>query len=257
MTKPSVIVLGLIALLATTAAARTFTDTSGRSIEAELVAAQGDNVVMKKDGKEITVKISLFSIDDQVYIRDWIKKNPAPAQYDFTYFTNIERGETASAKVDYDERLKNIDYTYSFSINNRSPGPATGLWVRYQLIIKDHVDLRNDRYRELAYSSDHSGRIQRIHGSFPVDRIRQGGRVDIEQPYSLQSYIEKDSGRTDVVLTDKFLGLWIRVYRGAELIDEYKNDENQSLKSITWTDAPPDADGEVQVYLLETKEAGS
>ena len=57
--------------------ARVFEDQFGRIINAELVSHTGnesENVTIKKSGKKMVVKVSLFSEKDQKFIRDWILK---------------------------------------------------------------------------------------------------------------------------------------------------------------------------------------
>jgi hypothetical protein len=52
--------------------ARTFTDKNGRSMEAEVVAKQGDQVRIKRaDGQQFTVPATTFSPADQEYIKTW------------------------------------------------------------------------------------------------------------------------------------------------------------------------------------------
>ena len=51
---------------------REFLDTQGNSISAKLINVRGDDVVIQRaDGHEFRCPISLFSIKDQKYIRNW------------------------------------------------------------------------------------------------------------------------------------------------------------------------------------------
>ena len=50
--------------------ARTFTDTSGKTIEADFVSRDGENVVLKMNGRDYRLPISRFSEADQVYLRE-------------------------------------------------------------------------------------------------------------------------------------------------------------------------------------------
>ena len=63
--------------------ARTFTNTAGRKIEAEIVEVNGDNVVLKMNGKNYPVPISSLSAPDQEYIKKWTEnKSSSPAPSD-------------------------------------------------------------------------------------------------------------------------------------------------------------------------------
>ena len=66
----------LISLLAasaftTTAWSRTWTDTTGRKIEADLVSVQGDKVVLSLKGKNVPLDIGKLSEADKEYIATW------------------------------------------------------------------------------------------------------------------------------------------------------------------------------------------
>ncbi|PHR97268.1 MAG: hypothetical protein COA78_27840 [Blastopirellula sp.] len=55
---------------------RTFTDTEGRQIEAEVVEVTGDKVVLRMKGKNFTLPMSMLSLGDQEYLRQWNSKVP-------------------------------------------------------------------------------------------------------------------------------------------------------------------------------------
>ncbi|MEM8955744.1 MAG: hypothetical protein AAGD22_16440 [Verrucomicrobiota bacterium] len=54
---------------------RQFTDPNGNTMNAEIVSASGETVTMKRsDGRTFTTKVTVFSKDDQAYIKDWIEE---------------------------------------------------------------------------------------------------------------------------------------------------------------------------------------
>lgn len=79
----SIAALALVLLAAIPpASARSFKDATGRVIEAELVSVKGEDVTIKRDGKDFTLPIAKFSAPDQEYIRTWAEEQatkPAPA----------------------------------------------------------------------------------------------------------------------------------------------------------------------------------
>ncbi len=68
-----VIVLLILALA--NVEARTFTNSSGKAIEAEVVEISGDEVVLKMGAKNFNVPISSLSKEDREFLTDWGKKN--------------------------------------------------------------------------------------------------------------------------------------------------------------------------------------
>ena len=53
------------------ATARTWTDTTGRTIEADLVRVEADRVILKVKGSEVPLSLSRLSPEDQKFIADW------------------------------------------------------------------------------------------------------------------------------------------------------------------------------------------
>lgn len=64
--------------------ARTWTASNGSTVEAELVAINGDNVELKKeDGSTITIPISKLSVQDQQYIQERTIENKSGKKYQY------------------------------------------------------------------------------------------------------------------------------------------------------------------------------
>ncbi|MCW1884164.1 SHD1 domain-containing protein [Luteolibacter flavescens] len=59
-----------------TAHARTWTDTTGRKIEADIVRVEGEQVVLQFKGKEVKLALSKLSEDDRKFVVEW--KETAP-----------------------------------------------------------------------------------------------------------------------------------------------------------------------------------
>src|SRR5262245_42698535 len=63
-------IMFLIALAASPAAARTWTDQRGRTISGKFVRLDGDKVVILSAGKVVSPRLSSLSQADQNYVRD-------------------------------------------------------------------------------------------------------------------------------------------------------------------------------------------
>ncbi|MEY4482695.1 MAG: hypothetical protein RL693_147 [Verrucomicrobiota bacterium] len=85
------LIAALFALSVGSISARTFTDVTGKKIEAELVKVEGDTVIIRMAGKEFPLPIAKFSAEDQKFIRE-----SAPA--------SVSPGTTSA--VSSDERVK-------------------------------------------------------------------------------------------------------------------------------------------------------
>ena len=63
--------LGLISI--SSAPARTWTDTTGRKIEAELITGSVDSILLKMGGREVRLAVDRLCEEDQEYVREWMR----------------------------------------------------------------------------------------------------------------------------------------------------------------------------------------
>lgn len=66
----------LLAVL--TVEARTWTDTKGRTIEAEIVRVESGVAVVRKDGKETRLPLEILSAQDKQFVAKWSEEQKAP-----------------------------------------------------------------------------------------------------------------------------------------------------------------------------------
>ena len=70
--RPALLRWPLLALaLSSVLQARTFTDDSGRTVEAELVGVRGENVVIERQGVAAQWPMAKLSAADQAFVREW------------------------------------------------------------------------------------------------------------------------------------------------------------------------------------------
>ena len=75
--KVPCVVLCVVPLLVSLTPARTWTDTLGREIEAEMVKADSSSVVVKRGGKELILPLGKLSQEDKDYVTEWLDKHDA------------------------------------------------------------------------------------------------------------------------------------------------------------------------------------
>jgi hypothetical protein len=68
-------VLPIVLLIALTAEARIWTDSKGRSIEADIVRVEKEGAIVLKDGKETLLPLAQLSEQDQQYVIEWSLEN--------------------------------------------------------------------------------------------------------------------------------------------------------------------------------------
>lgn len=69
----------LSGLIMTTAEGRIWTDTTGRKIDAEILAVEGDKVVLQFKGKRTPLALDRLSAEDRSFAEQWTKDHPAGA----------------------------------------------------------------------------------------------------------------------------------------------------------------------------------
>lgn len=132
----NVILMALAALVVCPilhAQTRAFTNDNGTVILAELVSHKGDKVRLKRaDGKEFEVIPSIFSDEDEAFIKKWMAGTPATHNYNFRIVTAKKKIEGTSQNLGY-KRVKNDLWSYVISITNNSQDAVSNLTVKYRV----------------------------------------------------------------------------------------------------------------------------
>lgn len=205
---------------------RTLTDTQGRSLRAQLVSATDDEVTIKReDGRTFTLKVNTLSAADQKAIREFAKKpRPIPAG---SLVVEMSRGMHSSEKVDSDvilttgEIVKNGRTTttekwgYTVTLQNKNPMPIEGLRAEYRLfatVDNVHADEKKGLLKKSAYSTKIDpiavhDRISFRTETINASKMRYNGNI-----------VSAKTG--DSSSRETLVGIWIRIYRGDELIIE-------------------------------------
>jgi hypothetical protein len=117
------------------AAARTFTSSDGKSIEAEVVNADGLQATLKlPDGRQVAVSWNRLSQADQEFLANWIKEHPQAIRYSFTVDATKDKVESKAAATG-DSLVKGTatKWLYHVKITNRASQTIEGLKMRYQI----------------------------------------------------------------------------------------------------------------------------
>ena len=120
---------------------RKFTDTSGREIQAELVAVRGDQVEMNVGGKEFTLPISKFVEADATFIKEWGAANPAPLNIRGLHVQikkntdKVKEAKPASGakgKGD-DSKTSKTNFEYQITVQNSSTEDLPDMKLKYTI----------------------------------------------------------------------------------------------------------------------------
>ena len=115
-------------------------DQFGRIINAELVSHTGnesENVTIKKSGKKMVVKVSLFSEKDQKFIREWMTKIPPTLDYNFRVEVAKKEIENKPGTNPF-KKSDDKEVAYLMRLTNLTRQPVSGLRVEYRAYMKNY-----------------------------------------------------------------------------------------------------------------------
>lgn len=236
--------------------AREFTDIKGRKIEAELTGATLDGKVeIIRKGKKITVPITLFSLDDQAYIRNWIKDNPDAVAYRFNYYIDLKELRDQISKKDgamINDTITTKPQQILVSITSNNPSSLSDIRVVTDVLVNDVVDVIKGTYVGLAVgqSKKELTKFQRITTESSFALIKPKGRAELKFEFDIESYVDKDCVSVDGTGNDRVLGVRVRIYQGKTLLDDWSRSLSITAKKIKW-----DAEntGEARNVILSTR----
>lgn len=236
------------------AAPRTFTDTKGRKIEAEVVRVSGSKVTLKlANGKTSTIPISLLSDRDQMFVKVWSevdKKSPGGKKskpeipdnvtYRLVLEVDKERSKKGTTVRENVAEVRADEWIYEVEIQNRSRVNLEGLEMSYRIYVDPVAS------KKISFLEDppkfYGGRVE-------IAPVADGRKVMAKTGPAIVKELEldgdrvfNDGSRND--LEDKLEGVWIKLWHGDRKVGEFKSNSS-TVKKATWVDneaADPDAE---------------
>lgn len=209
------------------------TDTQGRSIDADVISVENDIARIKRaDGLRFDLPLANLIEADQKALRDWAKREadkPLPAN---AIEVVAGRGMFGSTKSEAqvpnpDESARNHTLTqittherwgYNLTITNKSGRLLENLRVEYLL------------FGPKGYQNSVTS------GRQSVGPLKPNEKIDLKTAtITLTKQAYKGDSATPV--GNRLRGVWVRIYRGGELVHESSTPENLLL-SEQWSATP-------------------
>ena len=253
--------------------ARVFEDQFGRIINAELISHTGnesENVTIKKSGKKMVVKISLFSDKDQKFIRDWMTKIPPTLDYNFRVDVAKKEIEDKAGSNPFN-KSGDKEMAYLMRLTNLTRQPVSGLRVEYRAYMKNYGSGGGEDTSSIREEAEKAGRDlggvtdkqiedfirERFGGGSRSRRGRDYGRstkpriIHVEEAKSIEETLKFNenvtieskpmkldsfkSRWTNDRYKDELIGVIVRVFEpGGEMVYEYRD---QSTKDYIWAES--------------------
>ena len=198
----------------------TFTNKKGQEIEAQLISIAPDMKMAKikiKGSNEVPLDILTLSLDDQQYLKNWLKTNPV--KMDFDLELTFSKDVVDKKKYDvanYYMKFIRENTKFDIEIKNRTRAILTGATIEYYIITEHVVNSytnNNNRSNVVVwfYPIDNYNRKQ------PGDRDRK----KIEYPISL------NYGK--LPMADVKVRFSTKVITDTIAVREITNDSNKSI----------------------------
>lgn len=211
----------LVTSVAATAEPRVFTNTEGQEIIAEIVSAKGTTVVLRKDGREIETSITIYSQEDQAFIRNWMKENPAQVDYRLVIEASKKKLGRTSSPVGY-YNFREATWAYVITVENRSRDTASGLTLEYRIFKENNV---NEGYPRRP------NEINEKKGSVEIPNLKTNRKAEITTDSFVLSEIDYYTTNDFV---DELMGILLRILDpNGKVVAEYKEGK-QEITQREW-----------------------
>lgn len=205
----------LLALQPARAQMRTFTDTEGRTVVAELIEADRESIRFRRDdGIVFDLARDRLSESDQQFIDDWIQQRA------FTYGGIEVKAWRVRLNSDRDLTKSSVrtteEWCYKFSVQNHSRMQLDDLTVEYRIFWTD--DRANTKTKKLPQL--------RVEGRTAMGSLDQRESAEFATKTITLRSTELQPGRRYAGtgkrrVADALAGIWIRVMQGDTLLEEY------------------------------------
>ncbi len=227
---------------------REFTDKRGQKMTARLLGVSPDHRLMhivRQDGREFDSEINLLSLDDQQFIKDWMKQAPTAGSAaatpvggeTFRIDLTIARanGESESHRSEF-YKFETKQNLYRVTLRNLSRTSLDGARVEYAIVWRDDAvvyeakDTQTWTYTTGVYGGADS-RVKRL-GSLPLDPLRFNASITVDSdavPIDQVLYEGSES-----VQADDLIGIKVKVISATGQVLHEGEFGSAGISTLTW-----------------------
>lgn len=228
-----------------------FTDKKGQSIEAALVSIDPKREkvkIQRKDGRHFEIAILTLSLDDQLYIKDWLNKTPNSIK--FKLAISVTRHQESTDRVDvpnYDLKWVTDHVAMEIKVHNLSRADLNGAVMEYYVLTEQGV--RSQPYGEAAskqygvaewwYANDPAELPKLERKNFEKPLLVNHGKVKLKNlAYNYSATTKTETiplrtieGDTSARGKDNVLGVIVKVSTAdGKEISVYRSSDHKALK---------------------------
>lgn len=222
------------------AAYHQFTDKKGQKVSALVLGVSPDSQQMKirrEDGQEFEMVINLLSLDDQQYVKEWLKSRPAgqPVKSDFRLDVVITR-QTGGVEKHSGESLilEERPTFFRIAVRNLSRETLDGAQLEYALVWDDGATIyqtEEGRWTYRASDEDEPSRVK-VGGIIALDPLRFNADAMVETPpVSMdQVYLSGNNPYRE----DEMVGVKVRIRTKDGLLVHTADSGSAGISALGW-----------------------
>ncbi len=219
---------------------RQFTNKNGQQIKASLLDVTSDMKNMKirrEDGVEFETEIVALSLDDQQYIKDWLKNRPSKTDFRLDVSLSKKLIKSNSHPYSSSYTLHQDEYGYEIKITNLSRETLGNPTVSYQVIRQEGVRVMqadDGDWTYTDYSDDDKDEFVLAETVDVNESLAFNREVTIiTKPMTIERVVYDSSA----MYQDELFGVIVKVANEkGDPVGEYRS-TGKDLESIKWEDA--------------------
>jgi hypothetical protein len=213
----------------------TFTNSTGKTIQAQIVNVDNDTVYLKRtDSKSFQVTIDTLGQDDQAYIRNWaIKEALQDGSPIFDISAELTKG----------------------SMNTVNGWVHWNSGYKVKLVNKTTLHLLNPTVQYILFNLKSNGADLKTSGSKSLTEVPADDAVTFDTvTVGVQQWANT---LTDNYIVNKPIGIWVRVYDdNQQLLQEWAAPLDL-VKNETWDTSPPRGSGKKKTPPARSGDSGA
>jgi len=219
-----------------------FTSKSGQKVTAKLLGISADKRQMKilrQDGQQFETEIVLLSLDDQQFVKDWMKNNPeaAMAKSDFRLEVTITRvaGEGRKNREN-SYTMEEKDQLYRISIRNLSRETLASARLDYAVVWENAVTIYKDETSgtmnySLRSSDEEAPQVKQVGGA-DLAELRFNGEEIVETgTFSIDRVLYDGN---ELIREDELIGVKVRVRAPDGTVLNEAESGSAAIGTLTW-----------------------
>ncbi len=207
----------------------TLTDTSGRKLDVEVLGANGDTLRIRRmtDEREFEIQMTQLDSLSSIRVQKWIDRTPAMTKFSIQFEVEKRLAESDDFST-AGRTLKTSQWVYDVKLTNLTRNVLNDAIVEYRIVYDDAVAFSR------TSAMPGKGAKQQEGQEVALPEMGFNERAEFTTPkLKLETYEYAPSRGEKEYERDKLIGIWIRVTKRGQILDEFKSNL-AAMQAISW-----------------------